>query len=90
VARNTAYFRTLNERIVDTAAELGFDGFVPLLCECPDPRCFRLARATLAEFEALRAHPERLVLYPGHEDVGEDRVVAATDRYTLVERGAAR
>jgi hypothetical protein len=88
VARNTAYFRTLNERIADTAAELGFDGFVPLLCECPDPRCFRLARATLAEFEALRAHPDRLVLYPGHEDVKADELVAQTDRFTLVDRRA--
>ena len=86
MARTTAYFRELNERIVVAAAALEFDGFVPLVCECPNERCFRLVRTTLDEYQAIREHPERLVLYPGHDELNGDELVAQTERFTLVER----
>jgi hypothetical protein len=86
MARTTAYFRDLNERIIDAAAALDFDGFVPLVCECPNERCFRLVRTTVDEYRAIREHTERLVLYPGHEEVGGDELVAQTERFTLVDR----
>ena len=88
MARTTAYFRTLNDRIVRAAADLDFEGFVPLVCECPNDRCFRLVRTTIDEYRTIREHPERLVLYPGHEDVNGDELVAQTDRFTLVDRRA--
>ena len=72
MSRTTAYFRDLNDRIVRAAEQLDFEGFVPLVCECPSERCFRLVRTTLDEYRAIRKHAERLVLYPGHEDVHAD------------------
>ena len=86
MARTTAYFRDLNRRIVRAAEELDFEGFVPLVCECPNERCFRLVRLTLDEYRAIREHEDRLVLYPGHEGVADEELVAQTDRFTLVER----
>ena len=86
MARTTAYFRDLNDRIVRAASELDFEGFVPLVCECPNERCFRLVRTTLDEYHAIREHPTRLVLFPGHDDVEGGELVAETDRYTLVDQ----
>jgi hypothetical protein len=88
MGRTTAYFRDLNDRIVRAAVQLDFEGFVPLICECPNDRCFRLVRTTLDEYRAIRAHPDRLVLYPGHEELDSDELVAQTDRFTLVDRRA--
>ena len=86
MARTTAYFRDLNGRIVEAAAALDFDGFVPLVCECPNERCFRLVRTTIDEFRAIREHPDRLVLHPGHDEADGDEVVGQTERFTLVDR----
>ena len=86
MARTTAYFRDLNERIVRAASALDYDGLVPLVCECPNERCFRLVRTTVDEYRAIREHPERLVLYPGHEEVEGDELVAQTERFTVVDR----
>jgi hypothetical protein len=86
MARTTAYFRELNDRIVRAAAALEFDGFVPLVCECPNERCFRLVRTTIDEYRAIREHSERLVLYPGHDELTGDELVAQTERFTVVDR----
>lgn len=84
--RDERYFRGLNERIAGEAADLGFARYLPLVCECGDPRCFRLIRATRSEFDELRAGPGRYAIFPGHEDVEHERLLGATGRFTLVEK----
>jgi hypothetical protein len=91
VERTSGYFRDLNERIARTAADIGFEGFVPLICECVNPRCFRLVRTTLQEFDELRAHPGRLVLFPGHEGaVGDCPRADAPDTVAVCGRARFR
>lgn len=84
--RDEQYFRGLNERLAEEASELGVTGYLPLVCECGDPHCFRLIRATPAEFEELRTAADRYAIFPGHEDVEHEQLLGATGRYTLVEK----
>lgn len=84
--RDERYFRALNERIARESEALGLHGYLPLVCECGNPRCFRLIRATAEEFEEVRAAPARYAIYPGHEDVERERLVEMTARFTLVEK----
>jgi hypothetical protein len=85
-ARDGRYFRGLNDRIATTAGDLRLPGDLPLVCECRDPRCFRLIRTSAAEFAALRDRPGRFAIFPGHEDVEAERLVDANDRFVLVDR----
>ena len=50
VAHNNAVFREANERIQGAAEAYGLDGFLPFLCECPDPTC-----TTIVEMPSLTA-----------------------------------
>ena len=53
-------------------------------CECGDSRCTERVRLTLGEYEAIRAMPGRFLVLPGHEGVPFRRVVASTDRFSVV------
>jgi hypothetical protein len=89
VARDERYFRSLNERIVREIETRGVEGYLPLVCECGDPHCFRLIRATREEFDALRAERSRYAIYPGHETLRDERLLDSTGRFTLVEKFAS-
>jgi hypothetical protein len=86
MGRDERYFRSLNEQIVRDVTGLGFAGLLPLVCECGDAHCFRLIRASGAEFEALCAAPGRYAIFVGHENVERERLLAANDRFVLVEK----
>lgn len=89
VARNEATFREANERIVDVAEGLDrSDERLPILCECADPRCTKVLLVTSAEYADVRRDPTRFLSAPGHvaNAEGWGRVVAETDRFTVVEK----
>lgn len=89
-ARNEATFREINERIKELNEV--FDAFAPMcewVCECADPTCAELISLNLREFEAVRQHPARFSLVPGHERLEIERVVERTDRYVVVEKQGA-
>ena len=85
LAENETIFRAGNERIeaiVGGAAESA-----PYLCECGDARCFEHVRLTHAEYEAVRSHPARFFVVPGHEDLTAGEVVCDEFRgYRVVEK----
>jgi hypothetical protein len=85
LAENETIFRAGNERIeaiVGGAAERA-----PYLCECGDARCFEPVRLTRAEYEAVRSHPARFFVVPGHEDLTAGEVVYQDfPGYTVVEK----
>jgi hypothetical protein len=92
LAENETIFRAGNERIeagnerieaiVGGAAERA-----PYLCECGDARCFEPVPLTHAEYEAVRSHPTRFFVVPGHEDLTAGEVVQAEfPGYTVVEK----
>ena len=86
-ARNDDAFRSANERIrrsVDRAKpplEL-----LPFICECSDPRCTTIVRLRLEDYCAVREHPRRFVVAPGHleEDVGV--LVEDAEGYCVIEK----
>ena len=87
LAENEALFRAVNERIEERAVALGDDGHVyEFFCECSNPECTFRIRATLVEYERVRADPARFVVKPGHDLPEVERVVVRDDAYWVVEK----
>ena len=93
LARNEAVYRDVNEQI-DALNSLGpaLPRF-PIVCECASEGCAQTLTIEHRLYEAVRAHPERFIVKPGHvapivdevvEDLGEivvrKRPQAAGDR----------
>jgi hypothetical protein len=91
-AENQSLFREVNERIEELNER--FATMMPMsdwVCECADETCFETVSLTTAEYEAIRAHPARFPVLPGHELPEVETVVEANERFLVVEkRGAAR
>lgn len=85
LAENETIFRAGNESIERAAS--GRLEEAPFLCECGNERCLGRVELTLAAYEAVRAHPARFFVIPGHEDLTAGEVVVEQHgRYTLVEK----
>ncbi len=85
LAKNEAIFRAGNESIATAVG--GKVEKVPYLCECGDRDCFERVPLSSAEYEAVRAHPARFFVVPGHEDLTAGEVVVEQHAgYTLVEK----
>jgi hypothetical protein len=82
-------FRDVNERIRDLNEDFG--ALLPTAewyCECADPDCAGRIEMTLAEYDAIRSHPYRFPVIPGHEVIAAERVlrvVARHSNYLVVE-----
>lgn len=85
-ARNEALFREVNEQVRrladDSDPNQGVNEFV---CECGRDSCTERVRAPLASYEAVRAHPRRFLLLPGHE-TDHEHVVERHPGYVIVEK----
>jgi len=95
LARNEAVFREVNERVkaVDVTLSLGaiVDDPIDLIeffCECGDIGCMMKISLTRAEYEELRSHPARFAVALSHEIPSVERIVATTDRFTVVQKSA--
>ena len=85
LAKNEAIFRAGNESI-DKAAG-GRVEKAPYLCECGEQSCLARVELSPGEYEAVRAHPARFFVVPGHEDLTAGEVVVEEhDRFTVVEK----
>ena len=63
------------------------------VCECANESCLGLVQMSVAEYEAVRAVPNRFFVMPddGHVLPQVERVVERTERYWIVEKiGAAK
>jgi hypothetical protein len=56
------------------------------VCECADTDCTEPMDLTVAEYESLRAHPNRFAVLPGHVYPQVERVVEENERYVVVEK----
>ena len=89
--QNEAWFRELNERLADRAAEQttlrnGFE----VVCECSQEECTERITISIASYEAVRADAKTFLVVPSHSDPSCERVVASMDDYDVVEKfGAA-
>ena len=87
--RNQALLREVNERIVELNET--FDQLSPYgtwMCECADTDCREQIEMTIAEYEAVRRHPNRFVIAPHgvHFYENVEHVVGETERYWVVEK----
>lgn len=84
-AANEHAFREANERIRASSERLKPPmERVPFLCECFDLGCRTLVQLTPAEYERIRAHPNRFLVAPGHEHA--DELTEDNGRYTVVAK----
>src|SRR3954452_12256188 len=84
VALNQATLRKLNEAMNGGAG----GGLISFRCECGQLGCNQLLRLRHGEYEAVRAHPRRFAIVPGHE-VGEiEAPIERDERSTVVETRA--
>jgi hypothetical protein len=85
LAKNEAIFRAGNESI-DKAVGRRVEK-APYLCECGEKSCLARVALTPAEYGAVRSHPARFFVVPGHEDLTAGEVVVEQhDRFTVVEK----
>src|SRR3954462_1731778 len=85
IGRTESLFRGVNERIASTSRRFGGDD-ASFVCECDDPQCTHRVRATLAEYEAVRADGARFLVAPGPEKDGVEEVRGRGTRFSLVEK----
>ena len=85
IARTESLFRGVNERIAASQRRFGSDD-ASFVCECDDPQCTDCVRATLAEYEAVRADGARFLIAPGHENKDVEEVRGRGTGFSLVEK----
>jgi hypothetical protein len=85
IARTESLFRGVNERIAASSRRFGGDD-ASFVCECDDPQCTDRVRASLAEYEAVRADGARFLVAPGHENNEVEEVRRRGTGFSLVEK----
>jgi hypothetical protein len=83
IAHTETLFRSVNERIAESAERFSAD----IVCECADPACAERIPATLDQYEEVRADATHFLLVPGHELEEVERVVRRPHkRLAVVEK----
>jgi hypothetical protein len=86
IGLNEAVFREVNERIEEVAEAFGLESRLDLVCECGDAGCTERIALAPEEYAAVREHPAQFAVYPGHDTVDVETVVAKRDRYEVVRK----
>jgi hypothetical protein len=86
IAKNEAISREINEGIEEAMSSLSPDGYARMVCECGLSDCERLIAISVSEYEDARRDALRFVVAKDHVIPDVERVVAETERYTLVEK----
>jgi CheY-like chemotaxis protein len=79
----SAFSRAVNDDLIRLSAAHG--RIRRIVCECSRRMCTELLDVTAAEYEAVRAHPTRLLVVPGHELQDLQRVVSRTRWVAVVQ-----
>jgi hypothetical protein len=86
LARNEAFFRDVNERIMEVGRGVEGDETHEFLCECSDPTCTARITLTAVEYEEVRSSPRHFVLAPGHATPAIEHVVEREGDHVVVEK----
>lgn len=80
----SAHFRAVNDELVrlGSVAERAVRRIV---CECSRAACAESLEIAMAEYEAVRAHPTRFLVTPGHELAAVQRVLTRTRRLAVIQ-----
>ena len=85
VAKTESAFRDANERIADSAQQIGLEK-ATLVCECADPECGHPIAAPLEDYERVRADGARFLIAPQHEEIDHEHVVETRPGYRIIEK----
>jgi hypothetical protein len=88
IALNETLFRDLNERVQEVVTTIALDApdALEIFCECGSADCVAKITLALAEYQEVRAHPERFLIAPGHEVADVENVVERRPAYWIVEK----
>jgi hypothetical protein len=82
---NQLLFREVNERIVELMGSAMDSSVFLFVCECSND-CAETVEVVLGEYEAVRRHPDRFLVAPGHENEEIERVVTRSSRFVVTEK----
>jgi hypothetical protein len=88
VALTEAAFRIANERMA-AWEEAPADEPALYFCECGLLECREKVSLTVAQYEQVRARPERFFVVPGHQIDDVEDVVAEEDGFLVIEKPEA-
>ena len=83
LAANEARFREINEGAQPQRESHGQGRFV---CECADRGCLVWIEVSPEVYAAVRSHPRRFILSPGHEAPDVETIVDRGEGYVVVEK----
>ena len=86
IARNEAIIREINEGIEEAKASRTPESDAPFMCECGNLDCELLIAITVSEYEDVRQNALRFIVVKDHVIPDVERVVAETERFTVVEK----
>jgi hypothetical protein len=86
-AHTESLFRSVNERIAETAQDAPVDSTL-FICECRDPDCTQGVHLTLEQYEDVRSEPTHFIVKPGHEDPAVERLVEREYNHDVVDKDA--
>ena len=90
LAQNEALFREINEKVEAIAAVHGSDDHVyEFYCECSNADCSIQLPATIAEYEAVRAHSTRFLVAPEHWLPEIETIAQKSDAWWVIEKHGA-
>ncbi len=81
-------FREVNERLRSVNEAFGeFTGRMDVVCECGNAACAERIQMSVAEYEAVRAEPDRFVVIPGHADPSDvEEVVLHAAEWEVIRK----
>jgi hypothetical protein len=85
IAKTESRFRDVNERIAESADDVGLQE-AALVCECADPECGHRIDASLEDYEQVRSDGARFLVAPEHHVPEHEEVVESRSGYRIVQK----
>jgi hypothetical protein len=85
IAKTESRFRDVNERIAESAYDVGLPQ-ADLVCECADPECGHRIEASLDDYERARSDGALFVVAPEHDLPDHEQVVESRPGFRIVEK----
>lgn len=88
IALNEVLFRDLNERVEQIVTTLAVErpDELEIFCECGTGHCVAKLTLSLADYEGVRAQPERFIVAPEHDTPEVEKVIEKRAGYWIVEK----
>jgi len=86
--QNEQTFQSYNARraAIEESRVTSNDESVAFVRECDQPRCWRVIKVPLGEYERAVEAPDRFVVVPGHEDPEVEVVVEVRRNFLIVSK----